>query len=908
MNRIISCAYLLTFLLIVQLVHCKLDPISSIDKQSEKSRFTVTVPDDVSADLYKISVLDSVDTMVYFENAKSKSIQLTVSSTQKTTIIVDAIKDNVSIYSGMALAVPGESVSSVLKKIDNVGVVAPDNFEGEVTKDNLISLYWNVVTGATAYKVMRSTDEITWTEIKETQDIGFIDADVNAGQAYYYKIMVTAQNGDSVTSTIIRVTVPSQVIDPVPPSTPESVKAQAVSVSSIKITWDNVTNATEYVISYKRGMSTVTELISAAAEITLKGLDENTQYTITVAARNNTGTSVPSEAISCTTLSKQPEIPAVPANVAAAALSEKSINVTWEDANGATSYIVSYSTQVNGTFTTRTSATTSLVLESLSASTTYYIKVSSVNPAGTSDPSAVISAKTLEPAVQPPAAPVLAVSTVADTSLKVSWSAVSNASMYIIERSLTTTGTFTAVCTTSALSYTDYKCTASTMYYYKGKAGNSAGYSAYSAVASAKTDPALSVPGTLTKGSVTDSSIAVSWQTASGASSYKVYFSISETGTYEVHGTATGTQYTLNGLTSSKTYYIKVTSVSGTRESAPSGVLTVQTAVKSPSVPNGVAAAATSTTSITVTWTLVEGASSYIIYGGTSSSSLAQIGTSTSTTYTHTALTAATTYYYAVASVNAGGTSAKSASTSATTGVSAPAVPSGVTARAASSTSITVSWTAVSGATSYIIYGGTSSSSLAQIGTATGATYTHTGLTAATTYYYSVASVNAGGTSDKSTTASAATGTDAPLTPTGLTATAASATSMTVKFNAVNGATGYKLYWSSNNTTFTQLSSLTTTTYTHTGLTANTTYYYKVSALNGSAESAQSASVSAKTSAAATKVAVINSNCNGCGRCPPACNRGAISRSGSKYVIDASKCNGCGNCVSRCPRGAISLK
>jgi fibronectin type 3 domain-containing protein len=895
-------------LLILQLVHCKLDTTLPTENQSEKSRLTVTVPDEVSADLYKISVLDSADTIVYFENAKSKKIQVTVSSKLKTKIIVEAIKDNASVYSGLATVIPGETTDISLNKIENVGVVAPENFNGEVTEDKQVSLFWNVVTGAIEYSVIRSTDGSTWTEIVTTQEIGYLDANVKAGKTYHYKIIVSGQGSVSEPSTIIEVTVPEEVIDPVTPSTPAAVKAQAVSINSIKVTWDEVANAAEYVIGYKKVIGgTLADITSDAAELTITGLDENTQYTITVAARNSAGTSAPSEAISCATLSKPLEQPAVPSNVAAVALSEKSINVTWDAVTGASTYVVLYSTEANGTFTTRTSATNGLVLESLNATTTYYIKVTAGNAAGTSDASEVISAKTQEPAVQPPSAPVLAVATVADTSLKVTWSAVSNASMYIIERSLTSSGSFSAVCTTSALSCTDTKCTANTMYYYRGKAGNSAGYSSYSSVASAKTDAALSAPGTLTKGIVTDSSITISWQAASGALSYKIYLSTSQSGTYAMYGTATGTQYTLNGLTSGTTYYIKVTAISGARESAASGVLSAQTAAKAPSVPSGVTATAASATSITVTWTAVEGAASYIIYGGTSSSSLAQIGTSTSATYAHTSLTAATTYYYAVVSVNAGGTSARSSSVSATTGVSAPGVPSGVTANAASSTSITVTWTAVSGATSYIIYGGTSSSSLAQIGTATSTSYTHTGLTAATTYYYAIASVNAGGTSARSTTASAATGTNAPSTPTGLTATAASSTSMTVKFNAVTGATGYKLYWSSNNSTFTQLSSLTSTTYTHTGLTANTTYYYKVSAVNGTAESAQSTSVSAKTSAA-TKVAVINSNCNGCGRCPSSCSRGAIVRSGSKYIIDTAKCNGCGNCVSRCPRGAISLK
>lgn len=818
MNRVISSAFVVTLLLILQLVHCKLDTTSPTEYQSEKKRFTLTVPDDVSADLYKISVFDSADTVVYFEKANSKTIQVSVSSRLNTTITVDAIRNNASVYSGLATVVPDETTVVTLEKIVSVGISAPDDCTGELTEDNLISLFWNAVTGATVYSVMRSTDGSTWSEITSTSDISYIDSDVEKGKTYRYKVVASGQGSVSEPGSTIEVKVPVEIIEIVAPSVPESVKAQAISINGIKVTWEVVANASEYVIRYNKVTGgTSAEVTSEDTVITINGLEENTRYSVTVAARNSAGSSVPSAAALCTTLSKPLEKPSVPINIAAAALSEKSINVTWDAVTNAFTYTVLYSTQANGTFTTRTSSTNSFVIESLNASTTYYVKVTATNDAGTSDASDVVSAKTQEPALQAPSAPVLAVATVADTSLKVTWSAVSNASVYIVERSVTSSGSFTAVCTTSALTYTDTKCAANTTYYYRGKAGNSAGYSSYSTVASAKTDAALSAPGTLTKGTVTDSSIAISWQPASGALSYKVYLSTSQNGTYEVHGTATGTQYTLNGLTAGTTYYIKVTAISGTRESAASGTLSAQTGVKIASVPSGVKASAVSATSITVTWTGAEGASSYIIYGGTLSESLAQIGTATT------------------------------------------------------------------------------------------ANFSHTGLTAATTYYYAVASVNAGGTSARSTTVSAATGTATPSTPTGLTATVASSTSITIRFNTVTGATGYKLYSSSNNSTFTLLSSLTSATYTHTGLTANTTYYYKVSAVNGSAESAQSTSVSEKTNAA-TKVAVINSNCNGCGRCPSACSRGAIYRSGSKYVIDASKCNGCGNCISRCPRGAISLK
>jgi fibronectin type 3 domain-containing protein len=92
--------------------------------------------------------------------------------------------------------------------------------------------------------------------------------------------------------------------------------------------------------------------------------------------------------------------------------------------------------------------------------------------------------------------------------------------------------------------------------------------------------------------------------------------------------------------------------------------------------------------------------------------------------------------------------------------------------------------------------------------------------------------------------------TSKPETPTGVTATADSSTSITITWNAVSGATSYKIYspgTAGSSSNFVSLDTATTNSYTKSGLKANQTWYYKVSAVNSVGESDQSASVSAKT-------------------------------------------------------------
>jgi predicted phage tail protein len=180
----------------------------------------------------------------------------------------------------------------------------------------------------------------------------------------------------------------------------------------------------------------------------------------------------------------------------------------------------------------------------------------------------------------------------------------------------------------------------------------------------------------------------------------------------------------------------------------------------------------------------------------------------------------------------------------------------------------TISWTAVSGATSYNIYW----SNTAGVTTATGtriagasSPYVHTSLSAGATYYYVVTALNSVGESGASTQASATTSPPppaVPAAPTGVTATGG-VNQVSVSWAAVSGATSYNLYWSRKSgvttATGTKITGATSP-YVQTGLTDSTAYYYIVTAVNSSGESASSAQVTATTNAAAPSL--VCSNCH----------------------------------------------
>lgn len=93
-----------------------------------------------------------------------------------------------------------------------------------------------------------------------------------------------------------------------------------------------------------------------------------------------------------------------------------------------------------------------------------------------------------------------------------------------------------------------------------------------------------------------------------------------------------------------------------------------------------------------------------------------------------------------------------------------------------------------------------------------------------------------------------------PAAPTGVIATATSTSQIDLSWTAVSGATGYRIYRSTTSgqavAAMTDLLGGTTQagiTYSNTGLTASTTYYYKIVAVNATGDSTASTEASATT-------------------------------------------------------------
>ena len=274
-----------------------------------------------------------------------------------------------------------------------------------------------------------------------------------------------------------------------------------------------------------------------------------------------------------------------------------------------------------------------------------------------------------------------------------------------------------------------------------------------------------------------------------------------------------------------------------------------------PSTPANLTATATLSSSISLTWMSSTDNVGVVEYkvercSGTGCTNFVQMATPTATTFSDTGLTASTSYSYRVRAADAAGNNSPysnvfTTTTSAAPDTTPPTAPASLTATAASTTQINLSWTASTdnvGVAGYKVErcSGAGCANFVQVETPTTTTFNDTGLTASTSYSYRVrANDAAGNNSAYSNTASATTASAAdttpPSAPANLTATAASTTQINLSWAASTdnvGVTGYKVERCSGAScsNFAQIAAPTATTFSDTGLTASTSYSYRVRA------------------------------------------------------------------------------
>ena len=348
------------------------------------------------------------------------------------------------------------------------------------------------------------------------------------------------------------------------------------------------------------------------------------------------------------TISAVPAAPVVKAGNSAA--SGKPM-LTWDAVDGATSYRVYRATAKNGAYRLLGSVTTTTYVNTgAKDGVTYYYMVTAVNDSGESAYSNIVSGQ--NKAVTPkPAAPVVKIGNSATSGKpQLMWNAVSGATSYKVYRATSQNGTYSLLGTVTTTSYTNTGAKAGTTYWYKVKAVNSAGESAYSNVVSGKSKavtPKPSAPVVKIGNSTTSGKPMLTWNAVSGATSYKVYRATTKNGAYSVINTTKALTYTNVGAALGTTYYYKVEALNASGKSM--GFSAIVEGKVAPVLAVGYSSVSGKPQ---LTWKAVPGATEYQVYRSTQQNSgYAKINTTTSTSYVNTGAKAGTTYYYRIVAV-----------------------------------------------------------------------------------------------------------------------------------------------------------------------------------------------------------------------------------------------------------------
>ncbi len=254
-------------------------------------------------------------------------------------------------------------------------------------------------------------------------------------------------------------------------------------------------------------------------------------------------------------------------------------------------------------------------------------------------------------------------------------------------------------------------------------------------------------------------SVGLSWNVASGATSYLVLRGTSP-GVYTVTNTAASNTNFDATAVGGTTYYYVVQSTNSSGLSGLSSEVSAMPLVALPNVPTGLTAIGTNG-AVRLNWNVAVGASGYNVKRSTTSGAEVFLASTGTTSYTDTAVVNGQQYFYKVSATNSTGESANSSEATATPN-NPPAAPTALSAIAGTN-QVALSWTGSAGAASYNVKRSTTSGSgYVTIGTTAAPTVAYTDTTAIkfVQYYYVVSAASAYGEGPDSSP-------EATATPTG---------------------------------------------------------------------------------------------------------------------------------------------
>jgi mono/diheme cytochrome c family protein len=457
-----------------------------------------------------------------------------------------------------------------------VVLAKPGSLAARAASAARVDLTWiDGATGETGFRVERATSN-TFSAGLTTFTAGanaasYSDTTVAGSTTYYYRVFAISSAGDSPASNTASVTTPPAV-GPAP-AAPSALSATAAGATRVDLTWvDNSGNETGFRVeratnsAFSAGLTafTVTSNTASHSDTTVAG---STTYYYRVFATSSAGSSTASAVASITT----------PAQVVDAAAAYSSYCVACHGAD-----------RQGGIGPALTAAALSARTES------WIVALLASHNTGSSltvaERTSVAQWLKANAGVTAPAAPsALSATAASATRIDLTWvDNAGNETGFRVERA--TNNTFSAGLATSTVgantaSYSDTNVAASTTYYYRVRAINSAGDSPASNTASATTPaptvPVPAAPSGLAGTATSATQVTLSW---TDASNNEVNFVVQRaadstftTGVTSFTVTSNTTSYSDTTVAASTTYYYRVRASNTGGTSAPSNTVTATT-------------------------------------------------------------------------------------------------------------------------------------------------------------------------------------------------------------------------------------------------------------------------------------------------------------------------------------------
>ena len=461
----------------------------------------------------------------------------------------------------------------------------------------------------------------------------FVDYDPSVGTSYWRTVTgliagtfyrfnvatVTVEDGNSAFSDTLTVGTLTQA--PATVVTPTGLTAGTITSTTVDLSWNNMSTATDAVIDYSDNSGTTWNTWDHTGDFITDGsatvtyLTPSTTYSFRVSTINADGTSAPSTVLSGIITLAAPD---APIDLSAGTITSTTVVLNWTNTTTATDALIEFSDDAGSSWGTRYHIETlitgsSFTVTELTPNTMYSFRVSTINAVGTSAPSTVLSG-IMTAAAAPDAPTGLIAGTITSTTVDLTWTNTSTATDALIEFSDdagSSWGTRYHIETLiTGSSFTVTELTPNTMYSFRVSTINAVGTSAPSTVLSGIMTAAAApdAPTGLIAGTITSTTVDLTWTNTSTATDALIEFSDDagsswnpwdHTGTYITDGSATVT-----GLTPSTPYSFRVSTINAGGTSPPT-VLSGITTLAPPDAPtNVVGIQMNDSNTIALTWAI----------------------------------------------------------------------------------------------------------------------------------------------------------------------------------------------------------------------------------------------------------------------------------------------------------------